>query len=392
MDHHIFEDKAYEQAVGSYCEENNLEAISLNEITELSLNEAYSPDELRLFQSLDKLILNFAKFDNLDVLKELPHIRSIMLIDTSEIKNCSSLWHLESLEDLSIFGYKDEYCIGFLPLTNLRKLRSLCISENNEMKVSVAPLKYLESLEDLYLDEMNLTDTYALSALKKLKKLRLNSVNIHDISPLAELHHLESLSLSSNVISDLSPYREFASQKSLNYLDLSYNNISDISPFRDLEPSKKFVLLNLAHNEISDLSSIRELEAVKALDISYNPIDWSICSLRKFRFLRQIETLWLDKTYSSTADLEQAKKLISLSIRSNNIDNLKWVEGMCDLEELYIDHNPITDFSPLLTLPSLERVHYRSKNPNSGVRCLTESGKFFKDRLKGVYSRKELKK
>ena len=118
----------------------------------------------------------------------------------------------------------------------------------------IEPLKYMTSLERLWLDSNNIADISVLSRLTNLKILDLNNNRITDLSPLGTLPDLEELFLTENPFDDLSPLSRLTS---LTQLWLGDNKISDLSPLYALDALE---LLELWSDEI-DHEQITALQA-----------------------------------------------------------------------------------------------------------------------------------
>ena len=92
--------------------------------------------------------------------------------------------------------------------------------------VNLEGLQYLTNLEELYLDENQISDISSLSGLTNLTTLWLFDNQASDISPLSGLTNLVELDLVGNQISDIS---HLSGLNNLNMLWLVGNEISDIS-------------------------------------------------------------------------------------------------------------------------------------------------------------------
>ena len=87
------------------------------------------------------------------------------------------------------------------------------------------------NLTDLDLDDNQISNISALSALTNLTVLDLDGNQISNISALSQMLNLNELDLHDNRISDISALKNLVN---LTVLDLSENHISDFSPIAGL--------------------------------------------------------------------------------------------------------------------------------------------------------------
>ncbi|AXI26268.1 MULTISPECIES: leucine-rich repeat domain-containing protein [Gemella] len=136
------------------------------------------------------------------------------------------------------------------------------------------------NLEELNLDENEITDLTPLANLKKLKHLSLFRNRITNLAPLSDLTNLEFLDLYSNKLTDISSLKNLVNLK---HLDLHNNNdqtgdeshpivsggIKDISAVANMT---KLEVLSLGSNDISDISVLTGLTNIKELILGGNHI------------------------------------------------------------------------------------------------------------------------
>lgn len=108
---------------------------------------------------------------------------------------------------------------------------------------------------------------------------------------------------------------------SLVSLDLRDNHIEDISPLADLS---EMIDLNLRGNQVSDIEVLSNLVTIRDLNLRENQI----------------------KDISALSEL---KELRDLNIRYNDVTNIEALENLDYLRErLYLEGNPITNYSPIM--------------------------------------------
>lgn len=110
-------------------------------------------------------------------------------IHTVEAKNLSTIFELNTIEDLSILSMMSADLHGIEKLTRLRKLRLRSLGEKG-----YSPVGKLTQLESLDVGEISVSDLSELLGLKKLKELRLYDAkhkHLELILNFKELEHLE---------------------------------------------------------------------------------------------------------------------------------------------------------------------------------------------------------
>ncbi len=252
---------------------------------------------------------------------------------------------------------------------------------------SLKDLELLPSLNSLYLcDELLIEDYSSLARLPALTNLTISGCALTDTS-LAQINactQLTDLNISDNQITSLDPISELAY---LQYLDASGNEISSVAAIN--HPT--LVTLNLSNNYLSDLSGIESLEALTNLDISDN----LITDLTPLTKMQQLQELWMrNNTPSNIKKLSSLKNLIALDISGCQLASLSVVNDFPALislsannnqiaslstfkkqvEELYINYNPLVDISPLANQKALHTLEVVGTQV-SDVSCLTGLGK-----------------
>ena len=130
---------------------------------------------------------------------------------------------------------------------------------------SLRDLQGIEKLSQLctltVIAEKQLGDLEPLRRLEFLGDLSLQNCRIHDLGPLQGLVRLGSLDIRESEVVDLEPLRHL---KTLQKLWLPGNRITDLNPLRELSQLKD---LRITGNPIKSLAGIYELEALERLDI-----------------------------------------------------------------------------------------------------------------------------
>lgn len=228
--------------------------------------------------------------------------------------------------------------------------------------------------------------------LKETKFLNLANGQISDLAPLTEFSQIESLNLAYNLVESTKALGKLAN---LDQIDLSHNRLTEFPDFKD---SPKLTALILSFNPITSLAHTDSLSGLKKLEIDSTHIaDLSAlaginlqqlsaqylrsnANLATLPEMPDLQVLRLDETFAldDLSDFGQYPKLRILSARYSGLTS---VAGIADLGELRtlslegnaIEHikdgqlpqhiasldlslNPISDFSFLASMPSLERL------------------------------------
>ncbi|MFW7380800.1 MAG: leucine-rich repeat domain-containing protein [Oligoflexus sp.] len=106
----------------------------------------------------------------------------------------------------------------------LRQHKKLTLNDHRFRIGSLAPLAYLDFLEELSLENQVLSDVEVLSRLTKLKRLSLANNAISDLTPLRDLENLQYLDISANPVVDFSILSELPKLKTI-VIDASKVNL-----------------------------------------------------------------------------------------------------------------------------------------------------------------------
>lgn len=233
----------------------------------------------------------------------------------------------------------------------LYALDSLSLA-GNELR-DISPLSALGGLVTLNLSGNQIRDLSPLSALPGLRTLYLDANPVEDLTPLYAIESLTSLSIkdipvSESQLSELSKalpncaiHSEQAQEdkqeisfggmtfpSNITDLDLSEMGIRDISALANCQFLAR---LNLSGNEISDLSPLMNLQYLQYLDISYNPV-------------------------ADLRPLMGVDSLTFLNAAGDSVTSTSPLTMMNGLTSLYLDENPIRDFSGLRRVVTLKAL------------------------------------
>jgi len=164
-----------------------------------------------------------------------------------------------------------------------------------------------------------------------------------------EVYGISILDLSSLNISSVKGLEYF---ENLNILDISGNNITDLSPLSNLYRLEE---LDASNNRISELpKDLSRLYNIYHLDLSNN----------KITDISPLATL--------------ASEMESLFLQDNNITDISALSHLDTLQVLYLNGNPVTDYSPVIPyylnlrdkdffLPAAENVAISGNNKVGSV-------------------------
>lgn len=186
----------------------------------------------------------------------------------------------------------------------LNKGENDVITEDEAGKVEVLSLRSCE-----------ISNLSGLGYFNNLKSLDIGINNVGDISEVSCLKKLSFINFDKNRVSDISA---FGSLENLDYFSAENNLITDIKP---LTSNKKLTKLYIKGNGVADISVLASFPGLDALDISFNGI-------------RDINAL------------SELKKLTLLYMIHNNITDLSPLKEL-PLKMLFIENNPIKDFTPV---------------------------------------------
>ena len=413
-----------EDSSSSYGEEEEDSAdiykafSSLRELS-VSVDNDFEPgiSPLSFFPQLDLLAVQIMGNRNSPL--DLSPLSSLSQCKTLEIdgdyqqgvENVSVLSGMPQMETLilhQIINLKD---LQFAQ--NMPKLKSLYIA--NLPILSLEGLRDLQSLNSLYLDCSELTNTDALASLSSLQKLGFGYHNytipdLHGLSALeeAEIYTVDlksisnMLSIKSLIIHNQSGEYEADSLRGMNSLTeltiIGNGIIGEVGPslgpvLRELPALEKLIFRDTPMDGYQDYSlalsntGVREMyflpKDLSSTSTSDNPE--LPLSLSKVEDDHTVEVLQLSRTDFHNLDddsrnfypnakayLSHFKALKKLYISRNNLENLDCIEGLSTLEELDISDNYLSDVSALRNFPNLKKVKL-SGNPIVNAEILPDS-------------------
>ncbi len=137
----------------------------------------------------------------------------------------------------------------------------------------------------------------------------------------------------------------------LTALNLAGNCITDLSPLGGLT---NLATLNLGGNSINDLGALHNLNALTSLML-YNNGFADLSPLAALTNLSYLELRWNAITNCQKV-LPGLTNLSTLYLGGNSLSNVTFLQGLDQLTFLDLDHNWISDISPLATLTNVSSL------------------------------------
>lgn len=257
--------------------------------------------------------------------RQYPVGTSSLVLDNMAL-NDSVLEELVSLYALDSLSLANNSLSDISPVSKLGGLVTLNLSDNRIENISA--LSNLSSLRTLYLDNNPISDLSPLYNLSSLSSLSIKGISITESQLQALSRSLPNCAIHSDTaqaeVQDIS-FGGVTFKSDITELDLSGMGLRDISGISGCE---KLTKLNLSGNEISDLSPLMNLPHLQWLDISHTQV-------------------------SDLRPLMGIDSLTFLNAAGCSINSTSALTMMNGLNQLYLDENPIKDFSGLKKLKTL---------------------------------------
>ncbi len=218
--------------------------------------------------------------------------------------------------------------------------------------------KDLLKINELDLDNVEISSITELTIFKNLKILRLGFSNISNIEGIEECTKLESLWLRRNNIDDITP---LASLTSLKELDIAENNVRDFTPIANLT---NLVSLGIGDNNgtISDLSFVKNLAKLESLYAPWcGKTDiYALSDLTELNYLNLMSNRITDIT-----PLKNLEKLDYLQLNNNQIVDISVLEQLPNITSIFIEDNPIDNEQKekffAITEKELKTIHFKEQ-------------------------------
>lgn len=188
---------------------------------------------------------------------------------------------------------------------------------------SLTDVQYMKNLQILYIGATEIEDLSPLRGLEKLENVSLQDNRIHDISALSDKPVLEEVYLCGNILDNIEPVRTW--------------------------PAIQW--LNLCETGDYDASPLETLKGMKALDVT---IGSDVSEYLKGLYVENLRVGWQGQN-----DLEFIKEVPhveKLEINESSIRDISAISGREDIVYLNMEGCAVDDLSPLFALPNLLQV------------------------------------
>jgi internalin A len=166
---------------------------------------------------------------------------------------------------------------GAITQADLRKLRSLNLSQVKLAELDVCVFSYMKGLKELFLGPGDYDDLSPISGAAGLESLRASINQVKDLKPLESLTKMDRLDLGRTQISDLKP---LAAMTKLSELQIDDTPVEDVSPLAGLT---ELTTLSLKRTRVKDASALKDLKKLKFLYINGSPLDADPMSVQSVR-------------------------------------------------------------------------------------------------------------
>ncbi len=143
----------------------------------------------------------------------------------------------------------------------------------------LTPLSRMTQLQELFLDNTQVSDLTPLSALTQLQFLSLDNTQVSDLTPLSGMRELHRLFLRNTPVSDLTP---LSGMRELHRLFLTSTQVSDLTPLNEMTQLRT---LSCDNTPVSDLTPLSTLTQLQFLSLSNTQV--SSEEVQRFEHLRQ---------------------------------------------------------------------------------------------------------
>lgn len=318
-------------------------------------------------EHLKKTILKQLKKTNDKI--NILEIKKIKKLDlkNANITNLKGLEYFYNLEELDLASNK---ITDVRPLLKLKKLKKLSLYNNEILdleKINLSKLKNIKTLKELdlghnvikYKDdtikESRLENIEPLCQITQLEKIKLRDNYIKNINCLKNLPNLKKLNINENLI-ESKDLEILKNHKLLTNLSLFGIGKIDLKHISKLNHLKK---LNLSNNELSNIKKIENLTKIEYLNLSMTNFDFTKIN---YKNLEKLKTLILTNNSLENIDfLKNFKNLKELNLKYNNIKDISPLQDL-KLTVLNLQNNKIEDFKPLLKNKKITSLFIQS-NP-----------------------------
>ncbi len=243
---------------------------------------------------------------------------------------------------------------------NLKNLEELNV-ENCEIS-DLTPLAGHENLRILNLNRNRVSDLTPLEDSKQLRNLYLNENQVVSLEPLSDTGELANLYLNNNQVSSLSALE---GSSGLNHVEADGNALTSLEGLQN--SAKSLYVVSAAHNQITDISALQGCSHLGILSLQNN----QITSLAVCEGMVELKNLSAgNNQIRDVGALRNSTQLVNINLADNQIGDIDFLENhFTKLEVLNITNNRVTSLKPLSDSSAM-KVLAASDNQITGLEGL----------------------
>jgi internalin A len=166
---------------------------------------------------------------------------------------------------------------GAITAADLRRLRSLNLSQVKLAELDVCLFTHMTGLKELFLGPGEFDDLSPIASARQLESLRASINKVSDVSPLEKLTKLDRLDLGRTQVADIKPLAALTKLTELQLDDTQVEDLSPLSGLADLET------LSVKRTKVKDAAPLKGLKKLKVLYIGGSPLDADVMSVAPVR-------------------------------------------------------------------------------------------------------------
>jgi len=297
-------------------------------------------------------------FGNLG-LDDLAKVEHLYVVGDQSFDQWYYAFYTGSKNDVYVNGLGTTLPVGDISdisdIALLKNAKEIAFEANQISDIS--PLFGIKSLENLTLNCNPIRSIEGIEALSNLKSVTLVCTDISDISPLFNIPSLQSISFEETYVSSIDGIEKLNHLCGLragnsNLTDLSPLNRIDFSYINDMEGGFEFESKN---SLIKDFSPLGRIPKFNEIMVETKRLD----SLLPYISNKQVRRLYLiGSDINTVGQLDPVQNIQALDLtRSYALASISGIENHPDITEVNLVGCPnLTDLSPLLKLPKLQRL------------------------------------
>ena len=295
-------------------------------------------------------------FGNLS-LAELAKVKELKVVGTQSIEEEYYASYIDETKEV-VVGH-----LGMKPVGNISDISDLallknvrCIAFEANQVTDISPLYKIKTLDCLTLNCNPIKSIKGIEALQNLREVNLAYTEISDISPLFQIPSLEQVVIRNTYANSIEGIENL---EHLFYLSIGQSHITDISPLNKIDFSyindSDGFMFEAENLHINDFSPLQRIPKFQDIGVTARRLD----DILPYISNKQIDYLCImESDIKTIRSLSSIKDIHDLTlISSYQLTSIDGIEEHADLVNIRMVHCPnITDYTPLLELPNLERL------------------------------------